>query len=53
MVETAGLKVDLVNTSDYEMPEEFHSKLDKNMALKAACGTLIPREAESQNFIFF
>lgn len=41
-VEKAGLKVKLKETSDFETPEEFQKKLDKNAALKKAFGELTP-----------
>ena len=41
-VEKAGLKVPLKRTKDFEMPEEFESKLEKSAALKEAFETLTP-----------
>lgn len=41
-VEKAGLKVELKKTAEYEMPEEFKSKLDTNPALKTAFKALTP-----------
>ena len=41
-VEKAGLKVDLKKTAEYEIPEEFQRKLDKNSALKTAFKKLTP-----------
>jgi uncharacterized protein YdeI (YjbR/CyaY-like superfamily) len=35
-VEESGLKVELKKTSEFNMPEEFQKKLDKNAALKKA-----------------
>jgi uncharacterized protein YdeI (YjbR/CyaY-like superfamily) len=41
-VEKAGLKVKLKKTNQFEMPEEFKSKLDKKPALKKAFMALTP-----------
>ncbi|MBI4977110.1 MAG: YdeI/OmpD-associated family protein [Spirochaetes bacterium] len=41
-IEKAGLKVDLKKTAEFNMPEEFKNKLDKNKALKAAFNALTP-----------
>ena len=41
-VEKAGLKVTLKETSEYEIPAEFQSKLDENPALKTAFEALTP-----------
>src|SRR5688500_9611149 len=41
-VEKAGLKVDLKESSEYTIPAEFKSKLDKNATLKAAFKRLTP-----------
>jgi uncharacterized protein YdeI (YjbR/CyaY-like superfamily) len=41
-VEKAGLKVDFKKTTEFEIPEEFQKKLDKNRALKTAFGALTP-----------
>ena len=41
-VEKAGLKVDLKKTEEFEMPEEFKSKLMKMPALKKAFAALTP-----------
>ena len=41
-VEKAGLKVELKKTSEFSMPEEFQSKLDKQPALKTAFYALTP-----------
>lgn len=41
-VEKAGLKVELKKTADFEVPEAFQKKLDKNRALKTAFGALTP-----------
>ena len=40
--ERAGLKVNYKKTSDFIIPEEFKSKLDKNPALKTAFKALTP-----------
>jgi uncharacterized protein YdeI (YjbR/CyaY-like superfamily) len=39
-VEKAGLKVELKKTAEYEIPEEFETKLKKNTALKKAFNAL-------------
>src|SRR5688572_9604760 len=41
-VEKAGLKVKLKKVSEFNMPEEFQKKLNKNKALKAAFEALTP-----------
>lgn len=41
-VETAGLKMNLKKTTEFNMPEEFQKKLDKNSALKTAFNALTP-----------
>jgi len=40
--EKAGLKVELKKTTEFKMPEEFQSKLDKIPALKTAFEALTP-----------
>jgi len=41
-VEKSGLKVALKKTKEYEIPEEFQTRLDKNLALKTAFESLTP-----------
>ena len=41
-VEEAGLKVELKKTTEFNMPEEFQNKLNKNAALKKAFNSLTP-----------
>jgi len=41
-VEKAGLKVKLKKTAEFNMPEEFQKKLNKNAALKTAFYALTP-----------
>jgi uncharacterized protein YdeI (YjbR/CyaY-like superfamily) len=41
-VEKAGLKVKLKKVSEFDIPEEFQKKLDKNKALKKAFEALTP-----------
>ena len=41
-VEKAGLEVDFKETSEFDVPEEFQSKLDENPALKTAFEALTP-----------
>jgi len=40
--EKSGLEVNYKKTSEFKMPEEFKSKLDKNRALNAAFAALTP-----------
>lgn len=51
-IEKAGLKVSLKKTSDYEIPEEFQLKLDKNPALKKAFTALTPGRQRAYIFHF-
>jgi uncharacterized protein YdeI (YjbR/CyaY-like superfamily) len=41
-VEEAGLEVEYKDTSEFDMPEEFQSKLDEDPALKTAFESLTP-----------
>ncbi len=41
-VEKAGLKANLKKTTEFDMPEEFQNKLNKNTDLKKAFKTLTP-----------
>jgi len=41
-VERAGLKVDFKKTSEFKVPEEFQTKLDKDPGLKTAFKALTP-----------
>jgi uncharacterized protein YdeI (YjbR/CyaY-like superfamily) len=41
-VEKAGLEVEFKETSDFDMPEEFRTKLDESPELKAAFEALTP-----------
>jgi uncharacterized protein YdeI (YjbR/CyaY-like superfamily) len=41
-VEEAGLEVELKETAEYAVPEEFQTKLDENPALEAAFTALTP-----------
>ncbi|EJL75801.1 YdeI/OmpD-associated family protein [Chryseobacterium populi] len=41
-VEKAGLKVDMKETKEFDMPEEFQNQLDKNHELKEAFESLTP-----------
>lgn len=41
-IEQAGLKVELKKTTEYKVPEEFESRLNKNSALKKAFYALTP-----------
>jgi uncharacterized protein YdeI (YjbR/CyaY-like superfamily) len=51
-VEKAGLKVVLKKTSEYEMPEEFRSKLDESPALKTAFDALTPGRQRAYLYFF-
>jgi len=50
-VERAGLKVKLKRTSDFKIPEEFQSKLDKRPALRKAFDALTP--GRQRGYIFY
>lgn len=41
-VEKSGIKVEMKETKQFEMPEEFQNKLDENSALKEAFENLTP-----------
>lgn len=41
-IEESGAKVEMKKTKEFEMPEEFQSKLDNNSALKEAFESLTP-----------
>lgn len=51
-VEEAGLKVPLKKTSDFAIPEEFQTKLNKNRALKTAFNALTPGRQRAYIFYF-
>ena len=51
-VEAAGLKVDFKKTSDFKVPEEFQTKLEKNKALKTAFEALTPGRQRAYLFYF-
>ena len=51
-VEQAGLKVTLKKTTDYSVPEEFQTKLDKMPALKRAFAALTPGRQRAYLFYF-
>jgi uncharacterized protein YdeI (YjbR/CyaY-like superfamily) len=51
-VEKAGLKVTLKKTTDYEVPEEFQTRLDKMPALKRAFAALTPGRQRAYLFYF-
>src|SRR5258706_8217357 len=51
-VEEAGLKVNLKKTTDFKVPEEFQSKLDKNRSLKKAFNALTPGLQRAYLFYF-
>lgn len=51
-VEEAGLKVPLKKTSDFEIPDEFQTRLDKNRALKTAFYALTPGRQRAYIFHF-
>jgi uncharacterized protein YdeI (YjbR/CyaY-like superfamily) len=50
-VENAGLQVRKKTTADFEIPEEFQNKLDKNRALKKAFEALTP--GRQRGYIFY
>ena len=51
-VERAGLKVKLKKTSDFKIPGEFQTKLDKKPALKKAFDKLTPGRQRAYIFYF-
>jgi uncharacterized protein YdeI (YjbR/CyaY-like superfamily) len=51
-VEEAGLKVEYKRTSDFAVPEEFQTKLDKSRALKTAFSSLTPGRQRAYLFYF-
>ena len=51
-IERAGLKVPFKKTSDFELPEEFASKLAKNAKLKTAFAALTPGRQRAYIFHF-
>jgi uncharacterized protein YdeI (YjbR/CyaY-like superfamily) len=51
-VERAGLKVQRKKTEDFELPEEFESKLAKNAKLRAAFAALTPGRQRGYIFHF-
>ena len=51
-IEKAGLKVKLKNTSEFPVPEEFQTKLDKSPALKKAFDALTPGRQRAYIFHF-
>ena len=51
-VEKAGLKVELKKTSEYDVPEEFQKRLDKNADLKRAFKALTPGRQRAYIFYF-
>lgn len=51
-LEEKGVKVELKKTSDFKVPEEFQTKLDKNKALKAAFEALTPGRQRAYIFYF-
>ena len=50
-VENAGLKVTLMTTADFIVPEEFQNKLDEFSALKTAFVSLTP--GRQRGYIFY
>ncbi len=51
-VDKAGLKVNLKKTTEFNMPEEFQNKLDKNLTLKKAFEALTPGRQRGY-FLYF
>jgi uncharacterized protein YdeI (YjbR/CyaY-like superfamily) len=51
-VERAGVKIKLKKTADFEVPEEFQTKLAKNRALKKAFDALTPGRQRSYIYYF-
>jgi uncharacterized protein YdeI (YjbR/CyaY-like superfamily) len=50
--EKSGLKVELKKTSDYEVPDEFKIRLDKDRALKTAFESLTPGRQRAYLYYF-
>lgn len=51
-VEESGVKVALKKTSDFKIPEEFQTRLDKNRALRTAFNALTPGRQRAYIFYF-
>lgn len=51
-IEKSGLEVEKKKTSDFEVPEEFQTQLDKNSKLKAAFASLTPGRQRAYLFFF-
>jgi uncharacterized protein YdeI (YjbR/CyaY-like superfamily) len=51
-VEKAGLKVNYKKTAEFEIPEEFRSKMEKNRDLKTAFDALTPGRQRGYLFYF-
>jgi len=51
-VEKAGLKVEYKKTSEFNIPEEFQNKLDRNKSLKTAFYALTPGRQRAYLFHF-
>ena len=51
-VEKTGLKVNLKKASEYKFPEEFQTKLEKNLNLKTAFKALTPGRQRAYLFYF-
>lgn len=51
-LEEKGVKVELKKTSDFKVPEEFQTKLDKNKTLKASFEALTPGRQRAYIFYF-
>ena len=50
--ERAGLKVKLKETKEFQIPEEFQKKLNKNSTLKKAFNALTPGRQRAYLFYF-
>lgn len=50
-IEKSGLKVELKKTSEYEVPQEFRQRLDKDRALKTAFEALTP--GRQRGYLYF
>ncbi|PQJ08787.1 hypothetical protein CJD36_022295 [Flavipsychrobacter stenotrophus] len=51
-IERSGLKVELKKTGEYEVPEEFQSKLDKDKNLRSAFEALTPGRQRAYIYYF-
>ena len=53
MIEKAGLKVEFKNTSEFDVPDEFQTRLDQDPAFKMAFKVLTPDRQRGYLLYFF